>query len=145
MRRHPNLQPVSRQHRKMLMLAQLLKKGAPPYKGLPQTPEGKIEYAIGLFVNLIEKHFEIEEHYLFNTLAGTEELNLLVEELKADHQLLKEQFHKLNPLEPDLELMDELGQRLEKHIRKEEREYFQRAQQEKKEVLQTLSLPLENE
>lgn len=143
MRRHPKLIPLSRQHRSMLMLAQLLKKGAPPYKGLPQTSEGKIEYAIGLFVQLIEKHFAIEEQYVFPELAGTETLDRLIIELKVEHQHLRAYFQQLDPSKPNLALMDALGHLLEKHIRKEERQYFQAAQSEKGEALQHLDLPIE--
>lgn len=144
MRRHPKLTPVSRQHRKMLMLAQLLKKNAPAYQGLPQTPEGKIEYAIGLFVNLIEDHVEMEENYIFPMAEKmSEQLEFLANQLKEEHKVLKERFMSLNPLVPDLELMNELGNLLEKHIRKEEREFFQQLQKEGKADLEALSLPIE--
>jgi len=142
MRRHPKLIPLSRQHRKMLMLAQLLKKGAPPYKELPQSPEGKIDYAIGLY-ELIEKHFTIEEECVFPLLAGTQSLDQLIIELKEEHQNLKAYFQQLNPAKPDVDLMDALGHLLEKHIRKEERQYFQIAQLEKKVALENLKLPID--
>ena len=142
MRRHPKLIPLSRQHRKMLMLAQLLKKGAPPYKGLPRSPEGKIEYAIGLYIQLIEKHFAIEEAFVFPLLGGTPTLDPLIAELKEEHQHLRAYFQQLDPAKPNLELMDSLGHLLEKHIRKEERQYFQAVQSEKEEELLTLELPL---
>jgi hemerythrin-like domain-containing protein len=128
----------------MLMLAQLLKKNAPPYKGVPQTPVGRAEYAIGLFTNLIEKHFAIEESYVFPLLSGTEKLDTLIVALKNEHKLLREQFQQLNPDKPDVALMDALGHLLEQHIRKEEREYFQEAQRAKDELFAGLSLPIED-
>ena len=144
MRRHPNLIPVSRQHRKMLMLAQLLKKNAPAYEGLPHTSEGKVEYAIGLYVNLIEKHFEIEEKHIFPLAKNKgEQLDALSIQLTEEHKLLKDKFLLLNPIEPKIDLMDELGVQLEKHIRKEERQLFQQLQQVGKADLEKLSLPIE--
>ena len=41
MKRHEALAPLSREHHGTLILAQLLKKGAPVYKGLPDTDTGK--------------------------------------------------------------------------------------------------------
>ncbi|UZR92847.1 hemerythrin domain-containing protein [Chondrinema litorale] len=144
MRRHPKLTPVSRQHRKMLMLAQLLKKNAPAYKGLPTTPEGKVEYAIGIYVNLIEDHMEIEEKHIFPmAMKIDEQLEFLANELKEEHKVLKEKFLSLNPIDPNIELMNDLGERLEKHIRKEEREFFQQLQRVGKADLEALSLPIE--
>ena len=59
MRRHPCLIALSHDHHRGLLLAQLTKKDAPPYKTLPQTTEGKIEYAMNAWTNELEKHFRL--------------------------------------------------------------------------------------
>ena len=56
-KRHKALQPLSRDHHQGLILAQILKKGAPQYKGMPSTIEGKKEYAIAFSESELKQHF----------------------------------------------------------------------------------------
>ena len=61
MKRHEALAPLSREHHSTLMLAQLLKKNAPVYKGLPTNAKDKAEYAFQQFETIIKNHFKQEE------------------------------------------------------------------------------------
>lgn len=140
MRRDPVLIPVSRQHRRLLMLAQLLKRNAPPYKGLPDTLAGKIAYASALRQTLLTAHTRYEEQVLFpffRTAGGA--ISQLTDELEAEHQEIERLFQALASLAPEgilpeatapqaALLADQLGHLLERHIRKEERELFQQVQ-----------------
>ena len=61
MKRHEALAPLSREHHNTLMLAQLLKKDAPVYKGLPANVKDKAVYALQQFEEMIKDHFQQEE------------------------------------------------------------------------------------
>ena len=124
-KRHKALQPLSREHHQGLILAQILKKGAPQYKGMPATIEGKKEYALLLYNSELIGHFKNEEEILFPLVKGkNSEVNKLTEEIINEHRQIKQliiEVQSTNELERKL---DELGRLLENHIRKEERELF---------------------
>lgn len=129
MKRHPSLIPISRQHHTMLLLAQLLKKNAPDYRGLPTTLEGKATYALDLYNNLIQSHFALEEEKLIAFIEIEDaEIQVLIQEILHEHQLMKNQFVLIENQIYDLESLHELGQLLDDHIRKEERIFFQKLQ-----------------
>jgi hypothetical protein len=65
MKRHPALHTLSHDHHQGLILTQQLKKGAPQYKGMPTTLDGKKDYAISFYKTELVKHFEDEEKILF--------------------------------------------------------------------------------
>lgn len=129
MKRIEALAPLSRDHHNTLILAQLLKNGAPAYKGLPGTMEGKIIYARQQFEKEIRSHFEKEEQVLDKTKDCNEAINRLSEEIKAEHKELKTLFLSLDTVSNPSARMDELGRKLEAHIRKEERVLFPLLQQ----------------
>jgi iron-sulfur cluster repair protein YtfE (RIC family) len=125
MKRHPALHPLSHDHHQGLILAQQLKKGAPQYKGMPATLEGKKDYAVSFYKSELGKHFKDEEEILFPSVLGkNEKVDSLVQEVISEHrniESLVNELEKTNQLE---NVMDELGQLLEKHIRNEERVLF---------------------
>jgi len=126
MKRHPALIPLSREHHQMLLLARLLQNDAPPYKGLPTVKEEKLAYARHQFEMMIEGHFQKEDqNFSEMKLRLSMELQRMVEELIKEHILLRKKFHNL-----DVETLDETGKMLEKHIRKEERVFFEDIQKE---------------
>lgn len=128
MRRHPVLIPISREHRRILLLAQLLKKNAPPYKGLPTDLDGKQVYATQLYDELIKAHMAREDR-LFNVIRGLDEhTDLLINELESEHEAMNILFEKAAEGKLHVEQADELGFMLEKHVRKEERQLFERVQ-----------------
>lgn len=126
MKRIEALAPLSRDHHGSLILAQLLKKGAPAYNGLPHTVEGKIAYARQLFGNEIKEHFRKEERVLDKAKDCNEEIGRISEEIRSEHKQLETLFLSLDA---DEIKMDELGKQLEEHIRKEERLLFPLLQQ----------------
>ena len=64
MKRHEALAPLSREHHSALILAQLLKKDAPAYKGLPTALNEKTAYALQMFTATLQLHFTNEEEML---------------------------------------------------------------------------------
>jgi iron-sulfur cluster repair protein YtfE (RIC family) len=129
MRRHKSLVPLSQDHHNGLMLAQLIKKGAPEFKGLPTDIEGKITYTKESWENELKFHFDNEENILFPAVSGkNDEINILIHELIKEHSDIKNKINQLNKL-PEIENnLNDLGYLLENHIRKEERDFFQKLQ-----------------
>ena len=122
MKRHPSLIPLSREHHGSLLLARLLQKNAPEYKGLPSDVEGKRKYAIDLYLSEIRSHFEKEENIL-RSVDHYEVLRPLIIEIFEEHNQLSRMFELLMK-SGDKDELDQLGLLLEKHIRKEERQLF---------------------
>lgn len=130
MKRHNALILLSHDHHHGLLLAQLLKKSAPAYKGLPSDTPGKINYAIEKFNSELTIHFKDEEKILFPILKGKDlEVDKLIGELIEEHKKLREKIISLKDIPDPEDTMDEIGYLLESHIRKEERNLFQKAQQ----------------
>lgn len=129
MKRHEALAPLSRDHHGSLILAQLLKRGAPAYKGLPLDNAGKVKYAIQQFDQHIQKHFEQEGRLLEITTPYHPDIKRLGKEIKDEHTKLTALFRSLFNTGNEEDVMDELGRLLETHIRKEERELFPLLQQ----------------
>jgi iron-sulfur cluster repair protein YtfE (RIC family) len=124
-KRHKALQPLSRDHHQGLILAQLIKRNAPEYKGLPTSIEGKKEHTISFFENELKKHFMDEENILFAYSANkNDELDTLIEEILIEHREINHLVDKILSSSQPENLLDELGHKLESHIRKEEREVF---------------------
>ncbi|MEO6490280.1 MAG: hemerythrin domain-containing protein [Ferruginibacter sp.] len=124
MKRHESLAPLSREHHKALILAQLLKKDAPDYKGLPTEPQDKLVYAIGLFNESLKEHFKKEEILIGRVEHCHEDIKQLGKDIKSEHQQFTECFMGLDKVENLADSMDALGRGLEMHIRKEERVLF---------------------
>lgn len=125
MQRHPSLIPLSRDHHKSLILARLLQKDSPAYKGLPETLSGKAAYAIECFEQELIGHFETEEKTVIANVRGiSAQLNELSDILIGEHRQLTGLFRAINRDAPSADLLDEIGNLLEQHIRKEEREFF---------------------
>jgi iron-sulfur cluster repair protein YtfE (RIC family) len=130
MKRHKSLIPLSQDHHNGLMLAQLIKKGAPEYKGLPSDINGKVQYTIESWENELKIHFLNEEKILFPSVKGKySEIDMLIDELINEHKEIKQKIDKLK-IQDDLQnSLNDLGNFLEKHIRKEERILFQKLQE----------------
>ena len=124
MKRHPALIPLSREHHGALILARLLQKDAPVYKGLPTDTQGKAEYAYKFYQEELVKHFEDEEMVLKLVTGVESNLDLIIKTIYHEHQELHELFQSIAN-HPDLSShLDQIGKTLETHIRKEEREFF---------------------
>ncbi|MGB5979287.1 MAG: hemerythrin domain-containing protein [Cyclobacteriaceae bacterium] len=133
MKRDPVLIPLSHDHHRILMCAQLIKADAPEYKGLPTEPIEKAGYTVTLFNDTILPHFDAEEKVVFPLIKGIGgELGKLADELIEEHGAIREMISSLDGTVPDhLEQeLDTLGKLLVKHVRREERILFQRMQME---------------
>ena len=125
MKRHPALYPLSHDHHQGLILAQQLKKGAPQYKGMPSTLAEKKEYTISFYNTELMKHFQDEEKILFSSVKNKNtELDKLIAEIISEHRRMESLVSELEKTKHLEDVLDEFGQLLEKHIRKEERELF---------------------
>ena len=124
MKRHPALIPLSREHHGALILARLLQKDAPVYKGLPTDIQGKAEYAYKFYQEELVKHFEDEERVLKLVTGVESNLDLMIKTIYSEHQELHKLFQSIDK-HPDLTShLDQIGKTLETHVRKEERELF---------------------
>ena len=125
MKRHKSLYPLSHDHHHGLIIAQLIKKNAPKYKNLPDTIDGKVEHTIYFYNNELVKHFRNEEEILFPPAKGKDEsLDKLIKEIILEHKKIKSLVESLKTTNNYEEMLDELGNLLESHIRKEERKLF---------------------
>ena len=129
MKRHESLVPLSRDHHDALILAQLIKKNAPVYKGLPDTIATKASYAIKMFKDDLVKHFAKEEYLLRRVKYLHPDILALTDEIVAEHQELATLFISLENGPDQQTILNELGTKLELHIRKEERVLFPLIQQ----------------
>ena len=125
MKRHTALYTLSHDHHQGLILAQQIKKGAPQYKGMPSTVEGKRDYAIQFYNSELKRHFANEEEILFPAVKNKNaELDRKIAEIISEHRKMETLIRDLEKTDRFENVLDELGHLLEKHIRKEERELF---------------------
>jgi len=129
MKRHSSLAPLSREHHQALILAQLLKKGSPVYKGLPTGIKEKAVYAFNFYQHDLVQHFKDEEILIGKIQGINPELDKMACEIIEDHRDLRQLFDQLNSSNDIATHLDRLGQSLEQHIRKEERIFFPMIQQ----------------
>ncbi len=124
MKRHPSLIPLSRQHHGALLLAQMLKIDAPDYKGMPGDARGKTKYALEFYTKELLPHFAAEEAVFKKIKNVDTELDKHLEEVIEEHHSLRLLFEGLAGNAEDTSYQDVIGQVLEKHIRREDRELF---------------------
>ena len=126
MKRHSSLVPLSREHHDTLILAQTIKKGAPDYRGMPTTLEGKKEAIVNHFNTHLKSHFKREEENLFSKISGKHaDVDELVSQLTIEHRQIELLVNHIANNESLEENLDQLGALLENHIRKEERQLFE--------------------
>ena len=126
MLRDKNLVPLSRQHQHALALCVRIDRASP----IPETSLNAWQRAITEhFQNEIEVHFAAEEVVVLPAATRFPELKDLVDELLADHDILRESSRAAasNTMSP--EDVTTFAQRLSAHIRKEERTLFERMQE----------------
>ncbi len=124
MKRHESLAILSRQHHAALLLAQLLKKGAPPYRGMPTDNAGKVDYALGFYASDLIPHFAAEEAVLGTVQGIDSRLDELIGDIENEHVELRNLFDTLRNHPQLEEQMNTIGTTLDQHIRKEERQLF---------------------
>lgn len=125
MKRHNSLVPLSHDHHRGLLLAQLIKRKAPAYKGLPNDIPGKIEYTLNAYAKELSPHFKNEEEILFPAARGNDaDLDTMLDEIIKEHRQIESMIEKLKISGSEVEKLDVLGKKLDAHIRKEERTLF---------------------
>jgi iron-sulfur cluster repair protein YtfE (RIC family) len=125
MKRHSALYTLSHDHHHGLILAQQVKKGAPQYKGMPSTLEGRKEYTLTFYKTELIKHFLDEEVILFPAVKNkNDELDKMIGKIILEHRKMETLVKDLGKTDQLENVLDEFGCLLEKHIRKEERELF---------------------
>ena len=128
-KRHPALIPLSHDHQTGLVLAMILKKETPQYRGMPGTTEGKLQLLQQRFEEELKPHFDKEENILFPYITGRlEEIDLLIDELIGEHNTLRFLIQEAKPGPTLYDDIDKIGNLLDDHIRKEERRLFQLVQ-----------------
>jgi hemerythrin-like domain-containing protein len=126
MLRDKSLIPLSRQHQRALALCVRIDRAQPVPSADLQAWQAEIDQH---FVQEINIHFSAEEQVLFPAARRFPELIPLVEELIADHALLRESFSQAKARLMSAESLPAFAQQLSNHIRKEERQLFERLQQ----------------
>jgi hemerythrin-like domain-containing protein len=126
MLRDKNLVPLSRQHQHALALCVRIDRAAPiPESGLAAWQAEIAQH----FRSEIRIHFAAEEQFVFPPARTFPELNSLVEELLREHAWLRERFARAEAQDMSAAELVEFAQTLSAHIRKEERQLFERLQE----------------
>lgn len=124
MKRNKNLQPLSRQHHQGLLMVLLLQKGLQKNAAVYVMQE----FIESVWREDLESHFDQEENHLLPLLQNKSLDPQLTARLLQDHSTLREMADKarqrlLNEVE-----IGYFAERLEQHIRFEERIYFPAAE-----------------
>ena len=124
MKRHEQLQSLSRQHHNGLLAALLLK------KGIEKTVDANVmtAFIIDFWKNDLKKHFENEEQVLIPALNNTSFDKNLNDQLLEEHTQLRSYIDALKNNADDISTIESFAALLEKHIRFEERTYFPEAE-----------------
>jgi len=117
MLRDKSLVPLSRQHQHALALCVRIDRACQSGEVDLASFQAEIEQIVKDEITI---HFAAEEKEVFPRAEGFPELRPLVEELKAEHQVLREYFAKAGDRRFDVQDLRRFGETLSQHIRKEE-------------------------
>jgi hypothetical protein len=120
-KRSPELAPLSREHHEGLLLVWKIRQGL--RMSLPALRIGS--YVDWFWQHYLQPHFRMEEESLLPLLPPGDPQALQLEE---EHQELEALLH-INASIPDAALLEELAEKLNAHIRFEERQLFPRIEQ----------------
>jgi hemerythrin-like domain-containing protein len=126
MLRDKSLVPLSRQHQHALALCVRIERAMPIADAKLAAWQAEIAQQ---FEAEIKVHFAAEEQIVFPAARAFGELNPLVEELLTDHKWLRACFAKAEARQSSQEELLAFASRLSEHIRKEERQLFERLQE----------------
>jgi hemerythrin-like domain-containing protein len=126
MLRDKSLIPLSHQHQRALALCVRIDRASPI--GDDDLAVWRKEIA-QLFRDEIGIHFAAEEQVVFPAANEFAELIPLVDELCLDHEWLREHFALITSDRTSASDVSAIAERLAAHIRKEERQLFQRMQE----------------
>lgn len=126
MLRNKNLVPLSRQHQHALALCVRIDRALP----IAEADLGSWQVEIAQhFRAEIRIHFAAEEGCVFPAARVFPELRPLVDELISDHAWLRKRFAEAETQRLSGVAVGEFARRLSGHVRKEERQLFERLQQ----------------
>jgi hemerythrin-like domain-containing protein len=126
MLRDKNLIPLSRQHQHALALCVRVDRAMPIADADLAAWQAEIAQ---IFQSEISIHFVAEETVVFPAARRRGELIPLLEELLADHTALRKSFAQAEAGTMSAAELSAFGQRMSSHIRKEERQLFERMQE----------------
>jgi hemerythrin-like domain-containing protein len=126
MLRNRNLIPLSHQHQHALALCVRIDRASPVSDADLAAWQAEIAQ---LFQGEIRVHFAAEENILFPAARRFPESNPLVEELLLDHFMLRESFAQAEARTMSASDISAFAQCMSRHIRKEERQLFERMQE----------------
>ncbi len=126
MLRDKNLIPLSRQHQHALALCVRIARSSPVVDADLAAWQAEIAQH---FQNEIRIHFAAEEQVLFPAARQLPELVALLNELLTDHAALRDSFAKAKSAKMSAAEVSAFGRRMSAHIRKEERQLFERVQE----------------
>jgi hemerythrin-like domain-containing protein len=120
------LQPLSRQHHQGLLVSLLLSKGLK--KNLATKPMR--DFILQYWQDDLCKHFEVEEKSLVPIANTYAKLEPLITRMLLEHQQIVLLINRINneARAEQLETIKEFADKLEQHIRFEERELFEQLQ-----------------
>ncbi len=125
--RHPSLIPLAHDHHHGLALALRCRKqalGQMKPVGIEGLRERAKEFRNFVSENL-ERHFQAEEEILFPFIRSCiPQSHSLVEDLLGEHVQIRKWAHRLEENTGLAKVLFDLGDLLERHIRREERELF---------------------
>ena len=126
-KRHPGLIPLSHDHHHALALALRCRKQALG-QIKPTGAEGlrlRASEFLSFYATELSSHFEAEEKILFSQMSWfVPESQQLIAELVRDHETVRLAIAKLQGTVALGKVIFDLGDLLERHIRREERELF---------------------
>ena len=126
MLRDKSLIPLSHQHQHALALCVRIDRASP----IPDADLAAWQAEVALlFQGEIAIHFTAEEQVVFPAAGEFGELKPLIEELRSEHEWLRDKFGAAVAQKLTAGDLHELAQRLSAHIRKEERQLFERMQE----------------
>ena len=120
MKRHPALVVLSHDHHHTLVEARRLRRAAES----DDDPAPAADAFRRHFAAAVVPHFREEEELLFPLVAGAEEARPLLVQALLDHQRLRALVGELDGASDLRASLRELGERLEAHVRLEERDLF---------------------
>ena len=132
MNRHRSLAPLSRDHQPVLQLAEGLKSDGPATlrSGLPESAEARAAHVLNFYEEAMRPHFAAEEKVLLPAVRGRDKaLDGIIEKVLRDHAEIRSLLDRLRSGIDTEATFDSLGRALERHVRLEERELFERIQQ----------------
>lgn len=126
MLRDKNLIPLSRQHQHALALCVRINRARLSTGAELEAWQAEVQQH---FEQEIQYHFAAEEADLFPVARQYPELAGLVDELIAEHTILRDYFGRATTRSLDQQALREFGEALSTHIRKEERQLFEGIQE----------------